>query len=409
MPEADAEQFAAVTSTYRRELFAHCYRMTGSVQDAEDVVQDTYFRAWQAFSRLSAVLSPDLALPDRHQRLPHRARAPPGGRCLRGSGPPTDPLAPPLPEPPGVRWLEPVPDHLVIDETGDPARHRHGPGERPPRSGGRASGPPAAPAGGLILCDVLSLTPAGAAEVLDVSVPALKSLLQRARARLARVPLSDEDLAEPTDRVRAACSTSTWPPSRNRTWPLLNVCWPKTLHWNDRHDYLVLWQGHLRPVSRAFAIGSPGDWKLAGFHTNGQLGAAASTAVTTGVTTRSRSSSWPRRLRTLNASPCSLTQHCSPTSTCPPSCLPADWPPSQRWYASPAPLPLRSGNSNSPRPGLLGQPAESIKLVLGAADLAIYCPARGRVRVYDSRGRRRGACQTWAGSPRLATGWDTSR
>jgi RNA polymerase sigma-70 factor (ECF subfamily) len=52
----------------------------------------------------------------------------------------------------------------------------------------------------LILCDVLSLTPADGAEVLDVSVAALKSLLLRARARLAKVPLSDENLAEPPDK-----------------------------------------------------------------------------------------------------------------------------------------------------------------------------------------------------------------
>src|ERR1700677_397393 len=51
MPEADAEEFEAAPSPYRRELFAHCYRMTGSVQEAEDIVQDTYLRAWRAFGR----------------------------------------------------------------------------------------------------------------------------------------------------------------------------------------------------------------------------------------------------------------------------------------------------------------------------------------------------------------------
>src|ERR1700685_530519 len=108
MPEADAEGFEAATWRYRRELFAHCYRMTGSVQEAEDIVQDTYLRAWRAFGRFegrSSVrtwlyrLAPTACLTE----LERRSRRP----MPSGLEPPSpDPLAPPLPEPPGVRWLE---------------------------------------------------------------------------------------------------------------------------------------------------------------------------------------------------------------------------------------------------------------------------------------------------------------
>jgi RNA polymerase sigma-70 factor (ECF subfamily) len=278
MHQADADGFEAVASGYRTELLAHCYRMTGSVQEAEDIVQDTYLRAWRAYGRFEGRSSVRtwlyrIATNACLTELQRRSRRP----LPSGLGPPSaDPLAPPLPQPPGVRWLEPVPDHLVLDGAGDPADIVTARASvrlalvaalqvLPPRQ--RAA---------FILCDVLTVTPASAAEVLDVSVAALKSLLQRARARLAKVPLRDEDLAEPSDlgarrvldRYMAAFARSDMAALERLLADDAALEMTGTTTWFSGKATCV-------PYLRAFAVGSPGDWKMAGLHANGQLGAAA--------------------------------------------------------------------------------------------------------------------------------------
>ena len=123
---------------------------------------------------------------------------------------------------------------------------------------------------------MLALSPADAAEVLDVSVAALKSLLQRARARLAKLPLSDEDLAEPSDegarrvldRYLAAFEQSDMAALERLLAEDAVLEMTGTITWFSGKATCV-------PYLSAFAIGSPGDWKMARLHANGQLGAAA--------------------------------------------------------------------------------------------------------------------------------------
>lgn len=118
----DAE-FVGDTEPFRRELLAHCYRMLGSVQDAEDLVQETYLRAWRSyggFEGRSSVrtwlyqIATNACLTELSRR--GRRMLPAGLYAAE-----QDPGAYPEPAGQEVRWLEPVPDALVTQDSADPA------------------------------------------------------------------------------------------------------------------------------------------------------------------------------------------------------------------------------------------------------------------------------------------------
>jgi RNA polymerase sigma-70 factor, ECF subfamily len=197
------EAFAVAIERHRQELQVHCYRMLGSLEDAEDVVQETLLRAWrrretfQGRSTLRAWLY-GIATNACLDALERRSR-----RLLPPSlTPPADPLAPPLP-PSEVGWLEPYPDRL-LDEVAD---NDDGPHETivaretielaflvaiqhlPPRQ--RAV---------LILRDVLGWNARETASIVDTTLIASNSALQRARETLRQYL--------PEERLRWGSSTT---------------------------------------------------------------------------------------------------------------------------------------------------------------------------------------------------------
>src|SRR2546430_3521694 len=116
------EDFLRQADPYRRELLAHCYRMLGSVHDAEDLVQETYLRAWRAYDRFEGRSSLRTWLHSIATRacltaLENRSRRPlPTGLGSPSSSPSDTPV-----EQPEVPWLEPAPGALGARASADPA------------------------------------------------------------------------------------------------------------------------------------------------------------------------------------------------------------------------------------------------------------------------------------------------
>lgn len=198
---AVGEDFRRTTDPYRRELLAHCYRMLGSIHDAEDLVQETYLRAWRSYETFEGRSSLRTWLHSIATRACLTAMESRGKRPLpTGLGGPSADATDDLAEQPEVPWLEPAPDTLMGDDPSDPAATasrrdsvrlaliaalQH----LPPRQ--RAV---------LVLRDVLKWRAAEVAETVGVSTAAVNSILQRARAQLVQISPSDEDVAEPDSR-----------------------------------------------------------------------------------------------------------------------------------------------------------------------------------------------------------------
>jgi RNA polymerase sigma-70 factor (ECF subfamily) len=203
---SSGEDFARLTDPFRHELLAYCYRMLGSVHDAEDLVQETLLRAWRSYAGFQGRASLRtwlyrIATNVCLRALENRSRRPlPSGL----SGPAEEPEASVAPALHEVAWLQPMPDTLFGTAPTDPAAVVTS------RAGMRLAliaalqYLPARQRAVLILCDVLRWQASEVAGLLGVSVAAVNSLLQRARANLERATPAEDDLVEPTDPEQRA-------------------------------------------------------------------------------------------------------------------------------------------------------------------------------------------------------------
>jgi RNA polymerase sigma-70 factor, ECF subfamily len=206
----DASAFTVLVERYRRQLHVHCYRMLGSFEDAEDLVQETLLRAWRARGRFQGRslfrtwlyrIATNACL-NALERNPRRILPP-------DVAPATDPASlGPHPEPawaPELPWLQPYPDHLleraapsdtepdavVVSRETIELTYLAAIQHLPPRQ--RAI---------LILRGALGWSARETAALLETTLPSVNSALQRARSTMrARLPerrLEWTAITEPT-------------------------------------------------------------------------------------------------------------------------------------------------------------------------------------------------------------------
>jgi RNA polymerase sigma-70 factor (ECF subfamily) len=282
----DESAFSELVERHRPELHVHCYRMLGSFEDSEDLVQETFLRAWRSrktfegrstFRAWLYRIATNACL-DALQRTPRRL-------LPSQLGPPANP---PLPvEPPvDLPWLQPYPDHLLegIAPPDDEPEAVVVARETieiaflsaiqllPPRQ--RAA---------LLLRDVLGWSAKETASLLETSVAAANSAVQRARATLSRhLPASRTEwtpsaatsgderdvlgrFMDALERADGAALTALLREDARATMP-------PTPSWHDGRDAIAT------AVARSAAPGSPdyvGRWRLVPFGVNLQPAAAA--------------------------------------------------------------------------------------------------------------------------------------
>jgi RNA polymerase sigma-70 factor (ECF subfamily) len=263
-----SSEFARDTEPFRWELLAHCYRMLGSVHDAEDVVQETYLRAWRSydeFEHRSSVrtwlyrIATNACL----TALQHGSR-----RVLpSGLGGPSDDPGAELDAEPNIPWLQPIPDPAELVTARESLRLalvaslQHLPAQQ------RAV---------LLLREVLAFPAADVAAMLGISAAAVKSALQRARAKIKDAAPTPDEITDPTDAGARELLDQYIAAFETADAAMLEQVL--------RHDAALEMVGSRTwfagrttclPYIDTRVLGSPGDWGMVATIANGQPAAIA--------------------------------------------------------------------------------------------------------------------------------------
>jgi RNA polymerase sigma-70 factor, ECF subfamily len=271
-----SDEFVRSTESFRRELLAHCYRMLGSADEAEDVVQETYLRAWRSYGTFEGRSSVRTWLYRIATNACLTALEQRGRRALpSGLGGPADDPDAPGPAEPGIAWLEPVPDALVTPESEDPAVIVAAREWLRLALIASLQYLPARQRAVLLLREVLGFPAAEVASMLDTSTIAVKSMLQRARARLDEVAPAPERIIEPTEPRALELlgqyiagfenADTTALEKALRADAAIEMAGTRT--WFSGRATCLRYLAHV--------IGSPGDWQMTPTLANGQPAAIA--------------------------------------------------------------------------------------------------------------------------------------
>lgn len=298
--QGNSQEFSELAEPYRRELQVHCYRILGSVHDAEDMVQETMLRAWKrldtyeeraSFRAWLYKIATNVCLDLLDKRRRRAKRLLPSN--LFSPADPHKPVEPPMTE---ILWLEPLPDEWLADSAALNPETRYSTHESislaflialqilPPRQ--RAV---------LILKDVMDWSASEIADLLEATNSSVNSALHRARTTLAknyhsqttRAPTAD-DPDEQTQKLLEKYIHAWHTADVNGLVALLRndatLSMPPSPSWYAGRENIRLFATQTVFANEGMFPGlARGRWKLLPVRANGQAGAAVYQRVEEGA------------------------------------------------------------------------------------------------------------------------------